>query len=92
MSNEKREEERERERERERKRSSINPQSTIPLRDPPGSSEYIHYASLRRSYVRAIEKTVSSLIPPTATFRLPAAWWRIGSGGWGEREEKDSHR
>lgn len=55
-------------------RASINPQSTIPFRDPLGGPQiHIRYASPRRSYVRAIEKTVSSLIPPTATFRLPAA-------------------
>lgn len=48
---------------------------------------YIRYASPWRSYVRAIEKTVSSLIPPTATFRLPAAWQRIGSADWEEMEK-----
>lgn len=53
---------------------------------------YVLYASPRRSYVRVIEKTVSSLIPPTATFRLPAAWQRIGSRNWEEREGKESHR
>lgn len=70
-------------------RSGINPQSTIPLRDPLGGPRiYVRYASPRRSYVRAIEKTVSSLIPPTATFRLPAAWQRIGSADWGEKERE----
>lgn len=38
--------------------------------------------------MRAIEKTVSSLIPPTATFRLPAAWQRIGSAVWEEKERE----
>lgn len=37
--------------------------------------------------MRAIEKTVSSLIPPTATFRLPAARWRIGSRETAGREK-----
>lgn len=38
--------------------------------------------------MRAIEKTVSSLIPPTATFRLPTAWQRIGSVDSGEKERE----
>jgi len=37
--------------------------------------------------VRAIEKTVSSLIPPTAAFRLPAVRQRIGSGEGGSFEQ-----
>jgi len=57
----------------------------------PGGPEYIHYVSPRRSYVRALEKRVSSLIPPAATFRLPAAWQRIGSE-IGERSKGKSHR
>lgn len=74
------------EREREEKkgvkeRADINPQSTIPLRDPLGGLGYIYtlYLPAEVLCARAIEKTASSLIP-AATFRLPAAWLRIGSG------------
>jgi len=66
-----------------RHQPSIN--NTSP-RSSRGLGIHIRYASPRRSYVRAIEKTVSSLIPPTAAFRLPAVRQRIGSGEARARE------
>lgn len=83
---------REKEKGRMKEGAGINPQSTIPFRDSPGTRDiYARYTSLRRSYVRTIEKTASSLILP-ATFRLPVASRRIGSGGWKRAKVIDEER